>query len=125
MGLKEKQALANLDFSFAEKTLKEYTGNEIKITLDQESFESDMDAIMYADQRGAQAIANGISKLCYNQIGKDAFNEKQVKKIVIKNTGTEKGSVEFVNGTLQFNTPINTSDWLSDAEVKDLIENQL
>ena len=85
MGLKEKQAIANLDFGWSQKRLKDATGKDIKIEVDAESFSNDIDAILYADSRGAEKVANGIAKVTHNDIGKDAFNDKKVSTIVLKN----------------------------------------
>ena len=126
MGLKEKQAIAGLDFSWSEKRIKEAIGKDVKIELDAESFSSDMDAIMYADSRGAQKISNGIAKVCYNDIGKEAFNEKKINKVVLKNQPSGSRVFAMKDGalTVAFAFGAN-SDFYSEDEVKDEIENQL
>ena len=126
MGLKEKQAIAALDFSWSENRIKEVTGSGIKITLDAESFANDMNAIEYADSRGAEKIANGIAKVCYNDMGKDAFAEKKVDQIVLKNQPVGSRSITFEGSKLvvAFSFP-DADDFFSESEIKDLIENAL
>ena len=127
MGLKEKQAMANLDFGWSKKSLKSSTGNDIKIELDTNTFNDDMDAIMYADQKGAMAAANGISKVCHNDIGKEAFTALKVAKVKLvnhKEAGTKKIAVNA--GVLELHgTWGANSDYFSEGEVRDEIENML
>lgn len=125
MGLKEKQAMAGLDFSWSVKRIKEYTGKDVKIELDPESFSSDMDAIMYADSKGAEKVANGIAKVCYNDIGKAAFNDKKIAKILLKNQAAGSRSLSMKDGLLTIAFAFSGSDYYSEDEIKDEIENQL
>jgi hypothetical protein len=127
MGLKEKQAMAALDFGWSERSLKSATGKDMKIELDAPTFNDDMDAIMYADQKGAMTAANGISKVCYNDIGIEAFNGLNVSKVKLvnhKEAGAKKvainGEVLELHGTWGAN-----SDFFSEGEVKEQIENML
>ena len=125
MGLKEKQAIAALDFGWSLKRIKEVTGKETKIELDQDSFSSDMDAIMYADSRGAEKIANGIAKVCHNDIGKDAFNGKKITKILLKNQSPGSRSLTMKSGVLSLAFSFTSNEYFSENEIKDEIENQL
>ena len=125
MGLKEKQAIANLDFSWSTKRIKECTGKEIKIEIDAESFASDMDAILYAESRGAEKVANGIAKVCYNDIGKEAFNEKKIAKILLRNQTSGSRSLSMKDGVLTIAFAFSGNDYYGEDEVKDEIENQL
>ena len=125
MGLKEKQAIANLDFSWSVNRIKDYTGKTVTIELDTESFSSDMDAIMYADSRGASTIANGIAKVCYNDIGKDAFNSMNIGRIILKNQPSGERSIVMKDGTLTMACGFATPNYYSESEVQEAIENQL
>jgi hypothetical protein len=126
MGLKEKQAMANLDFGWAEKRLVENTGVNMKIEMDAPSFANDLDAIYNADQRGAVASANGIALVCRNEIGKEAFNEKRVNKVVLLNQATGKRSVKFEGTSLILACAFASSDnYFSEHEIQEAIENQL
>jgi len=126
MGLKEKQAMAALDFGWSERRIKDVTGKAIKIELDTDSFSTDMEAIMYADSRGAEKAANGIAKVCHNDIGKDAFNEKKTEKVVLKNQAAGNRSLTFEGTKLVIACAFSSSDdSFSELEVKDLIENAL
>ncbi len=126
MGLKEKQAMAALDFGWSERRIKEYTGKDIKIELEAESFSSDMDAIMYADSRGAEKVANGIAKVCHNDMGKDAFNEKKTEKIVLKNQPAGNRSLTFDGAKLIVAFSFTSDeDFFSENDVRDTIENAL
>jgi hypothetical protein len=126
MGLKEKQAMANLDFGWAEKRIAENTGVNTKIELDVNSFSNDLDAIYNADQRGAVATANGIAKVCYNDIGKEAFNEKKVNKVVLLNQPAGSRSVKFEGTSLILACAFASSDdYFSESEIQEAIENQL
>jgi hypothetical protein len=95
MGLKEKQAMALLDFGWTEKRIKESSGTQVKNELDANSFSNDMDAVQYADQRGATALANGIASVCRNDIGRQAFGEKKVGKVILKNQPSGNRSIAF------------------------------
>ncbi|GHM98998.1 hypothetical protein WSM22_04880 [Cytophagales bacterium WSM2-2] len=121
--LKEKQALANVSLESAEKTLKEATGKDIKIEIDTKSFSGDMDAIDYLQSR-ATKVANGISKLCYNDIGKNAFNGKKITKIKLVNLSTGKKSIVIANGVLIVTNNTSSENYQED-EIKDVIENML
>jgi hypothetical protein len=127
MGLKEKQALAGLDFGWAEKRILECTGKAVKIEAKADTFLDDIDAIFLIDQKGAVAVANAIAKVCYNDIGKEAFNEKKVSSVLLVNA-KEKGAKK-----LAFNGPVLElhgswgvgSDYLAEGEIKEAVENQL
>jgi hypothetical protein len=127
MGLKEKQAMASLDLAWSEKSLKSSTGREIKIELDAATFNDDMDAIMYADQKGAMAAANGISKVCHNDIGKDAFNDLKVSKVKLvnhKEAGAKK--IVIADGVFELHgTWGANSDFFDEHEIRDTVENML
>jgi len=127
MGLKEKQALANADFAWSEKRLKEATGKDIKIEIDVESFSSDMDAIDYLESR-SKKVANGISKVCHNDIGKDAFNEKNVTKVKLVNIppgSSDKKSITIKDGKLTVTNGVSSENFSDENEIKDVIENML
>lgn len=118
--------MAGLDFGWSERRIKEYTGKDIKIELAADTFSNDMDAILFSDSRGAERMANGIAKVCYNDIGKEAFNEKKVEKIVLKNQAEGSRSIAFDGSKLVMACAFTSSDdSFSENEVKDLIENQL
>jgi hypothetical protein len=126
MGLKEKQAIAGLDFSWSEKRIKEVTGKDVKIELAADTFSADMDAIMYADSRGANKIANGIAKVCYNDMGKDAFNEKKTEKVILKNQPAGSHSLTFDGSKLVLSCAFASGDdFYSENEIQELIENSL
>ena len=126
MGLKEKQAIANLDFNWSIKRIKECTGKDVKIEIDTDSFSSDMDAIMFADSRGAQAIANGIAKVCHNDIGKDAFNEKNISKVMLRNQAAGSREITMKKGVLTLACAFTSNDdHYSASEIHEAIENQL
>ncbi len=85
-----------------------------------------MEAIQYADQRGATAAANGIASVCRNDIGKDAFNEKKVNKVVLKNQPLGGRSVTFAGNNLVIACAFASGDdFFSEAEIRDEIENKL
>jgi hypothetical protein len=126
MGLKEKQALANVNLEWATMRLKEATGKDITIEIDTESFSNDMDAIDYLQSRGNK-VSNGIAKLCYNDIGKEALNEKKITKVRLVNlpTGsTAKKSISISDGVLTVTNNVTTENFGED-EIKDVIENML
>jgi hypothetical protein len=127
MGLKEKQALAGLDFGWAEKRIAEYTGKSVKIETKADTVMDDIEAIYLLDQKGAVAISNAIAKVCYNDIGKEAFNEKKVASILLLNS-KEKSvkKVAFNGGVLELHGSWGVgNDYLSESEIKEAIENQL
>jgi hypothetical protein len=127
MGLKEKQALAGLDFSSAEKDIAKYTGKSLKIEVKADTVMDDIDAIYGFGQMAAQRVANAIAKVCYNDIGKEAFNEKKVSSILIVNSkeaGAKK--VVFSGNVLELHGSWGVGkDILGENEVKEAIENQL
>jgi len=127
MGLKEKQALAGLDFGWAEKRIAEYTGKAFKIEVKADTFLDDIDAIFLVDQKGAVAVSNAIAKVCYNDIGKDAFNDKKAASVLLVNS-KEKGAkkLSFSSGVLELHGAWGVgSDYLDESEIKEAIENQL
>ena len=127
MGLKEKQALAGLDFGWAEKRIAEYTGVTTRISVQPETVADDLDAIFMLDTKGAVSVANAIAKVCYNAIGKEAFGEKKVVSILLinhKEAGVKKVVIQA--GALELHGSWGAaSDYLSEDEIKDAIENQL
>lgn len=125
MGLKEKQALAGLDFSWSEKRIKEATGKDIKVEVDAETFANDMDAILNAESMGAEKTANSIANICRNDIGKDAFNDKKIDKVVLKNQGAGNRSIAFDGNKLVVAFSFNSDEYFSEGEAKEIIENAL
>ena len=127
LSLKEKQALAGLDFSWSEKRIKDNYGSDVKVSVDQDSFAGDMNAIDYASSRGAERVANAIAKICNDNIGKEALQAKKITKVVLKNMKTGR-KVEIVNGTLTLLSAFGGSgdnDYFGENELKDAIENLL
>jgi|GEM_PF-1492512 len=124
--LKEKQAISQLDFSWAEKRIAENYSSPVKIELDQPSFAGDMDAILYADSRGAQVAANGIAKVCDNKLGKEALQGKKITKVVLKNDKTSSPKVFIDKGIMTLQIGLSTSDkYFSENELREAIENML
>lgn len=126
LSLKEKQAISGLDFSWSEKRILENYGSAVKVELDQASIAGNMDAISYADSRGAQVAANAIAKVCANALGKQALQGKKITKVVIKNISQGKYKVEINNGVMTMFSGLSSSDnYFSDAELQEAIENML
>jgi hypothetical protein len=126
LSLKEKQAIAGLDFSWAEKRITENYSSPVKIELDQTSFAGDMDAILYADSRGAQVAANGIAKVCDNKLGKEALQGKKITKVILKNDKANPKKVTIEKGIMTLRSGFSTSDkYFSDSELREAIENML
>src|SRR5882757_9756219 len=126
LSLKEKQAISQLDFGWAEKRIAENYSSPVKIELDQTSFAGDMDAILYADSRGAQVAANGIAKVCDNKLGKEALQGKRITKVVLKNDKTNSPKVTIDKGIMTLQIGFSTSDkYFSDSELREAIENML
>lgn len=127
MGLKEKQALANVDFGWSEKRILEHVGQSLKIEVQADTVMNDLDAIYMLDNQGAVYLANAIAKVCHNQIGKDAFNDKKVKKILLINyMEAAKKKVAFNGETLELHGAWGTAnDYLREAEIQSAIEDQL
>ncbi|MBS1505212.1 MAG: hypothetical protein JSS79_01090 [Bacteroidetes bacterium] len=124
--LKERQAIANLDFSWSEKRILENYGSAVKIELDQTSVAGDMDAILYADSRGAQTAANAIARVCGDNLGKDALRGKKITKVVIKNIREGKPKVEIKDGTLSLFTGLSSSEnYFGESDLQAAIENLL
>jgi hypothetical protein len=124
--LKEKQAISQLDFSWAEKRIAENYSSPVKIELDQNSFAGDMDAILYADSRGATVAANGIARVCDNKLGKEALQAKKITKIVLKNDKTQAPKVNLDKGVMTLLIGFSTTDkYFSEADLRAAIENML
>jgi hypothetical protein len=123
--LKEKQAIAELDFSWSEKRIKENYGSDVKIELSQSSFSGDIDAIQYADSRGAQVAANAVAKVCDNKIGKDALVEKKITKVILKNDKTNSPKVTLDKGIITLLIGFSTDKYFSDSELREALENLL
>ena len=124
--LKEKQALANLDFSWSEKRILENYNSAVKIELEQSTFAGDMDAILYADSRGAQTAANAIAKVCNNNLGKEALQGKKITKVILKNDKEKSPKVTIDKGIMTLWIGFSTSDkYFSPAELQEAIENML
>ena len=123
--LKEKQAMAELDFSWSEKRILDNLGATVKIELNKESFAGDYDAILYADSRGAQTVANAIAKITYNKIGKEELAKKKITKVILKNSKTEKESVSIINGVLTLTCGYSSDRYFSESNLQAAIENLL
>jgi len=124
--LKEKQAIASLDFTWAERSIKDNYGSAVKIELDQPSFAGDIDAIQYADSRGAVMTANAIAKVCGYAVGKEALTAKKVNKIILRNIKEGKYKVEIKSGVLTvFNGFSSSGNYFGESELKEAIENLL
>jgi hypothetical protein len=97
-----------------------------QIEMDANSFSNDLDAIQYVGQRGGEATPNGIAFVCRNDIGKEAFAEKKVTKIILKNQPAGKRSLEFDGSSLIVSCAFASSDdFFREAEIRDEIENKL
>lgn len=124
--LKERQAIANLDFSWSEKRILENYGSTVKVELDQTSVAGDMDAILYADSRGAQTAANAIARICGDNLGKDALRGKKITKVVIKNIREGKPKVEIKDGAMIVYTGLSSSEnYFGESDLQAAIENML
>lgn len=124
--LKEKQAIAELDFSWAEKRIVENYGSAVKIELDKTSVAGDMDAILYADSRGAQLAANVIARICGNELGKEALQNQRITKIVIKNIRTGKATVEIKGGIMTLSEGLSSEDnYFGETDLREAIEKTL
>lgn len=124
--LKEKQAIAALDFSWAEKRMLENYGSAVKVELDQPTFVGDMDAILYADQRGAVTAANAMANICYDKLGKEALQSMKITKVLLKNSKEGAPKVTIDRGVMTLTIGFSSSDnYFSESELKDAIESML
>jgi hypothetical protein len=124
--LKEKQAIAGLDFSWAEKRILDNYGSQVKIELDQPTFAGDIDAILYTDQRGAITAANVVAKICDDALGKEALQGKKITKVLLKNDKSNSPKVTIDKGVMTLWIGFSTSDkYFGESELKDAIENML
>lgn len=127
MGLKEKQALAGLDFGWAERRIKEYTGTDIKFVADGASFSDDLEAIYMVVNQGSDYMANAIASLCNDAIGKEAFNGKGVTQIALINTKDGSAKVVFNGNVLELYGTWGESNrkYLSAGDIQRELENVL
>jgi hypothetical protein len=124
--LKEKQAVANLDFSWAEKRILDNYGSAVKIVLDQATFSNDMDVISYAESRGATHVANAIASICGDNLGKEALQGKKIVKVLLKNDKASSPKVAIEKGLMTLFIGFSTSDkYFTEAAMKEAIENLL
>lgn len=126
LSLKEKQAIAALDFSWAQKRISGSYGSAVPVALDAPSFAGDMDAISYAATRGADVAANAIAAICDDALGKEALQGKKLTKIILVNKADAKPALGLSDGTLTLAIGFSSSDnYFSDRELKDAIEGLL
>jgi hypothetical protein len=123
--LKEKQAIAELDFSWSEKRIFDNYGTAVKIELNKSSFAGDMDAILYADSRGAQIAANAIARVCDNKLGKDALREKKVSTVILVNDKADAPKVKIDKGVMTLTIGFSGDNYFSEADLREAIENLL
>jgi hypothetical protein len=124
--LKEKQAIAGLDFSYSENRILESYGSAVPIVLDAPSFAGDMDAIMFADSRGALWVGNAFSRICDDKLGKEAMVDKKITKVVLKNDPKNKPKVTIDKGIMTVSIGFSTEDsYFSESEMREAIENLL
>jgi hypothetical protein len=85
-----------------------------------------MDAILYADSRGAQTTANAIARVCSDNLGKEALRGKKITKVVIKNIRDGKPKAEIKDGTLTVFTGLSSSEnYFGESDLQAAIENML
>jgi hypothetical protein len=124
--LKEKQAIAGLDFSWAEKRIFENYGSKVTIELDKPTFAGDIDAILYTDQRGAVTAANAMAKICDDALGKEALQGMKITKVLLKNDKSNSPKITIDKGVMTLWIAFTSSDkYFSESELKDAIENML
>jgi hypothetical protein len=124
--LKEKQAIAGLDFGWAEKRIAENYGSAVKIAVDSASFAGDMDAILYACSRGSDYAANALASLCGDKLAKEALVEKKLTKLVLVNNAKKKPSVAIANGVMTVTSGFSSDDnHFSEQGLTEAIENLL
>ncbi len=127
MGLKEKQALAGLDFGWAVNRIKEYTGSDIKFEPDSATFD-DIEAIYMIVNQGADYMANAIASVCGDAIGKEAFNAKGFKTVsLINHKEKGKAKIAFNGSTLELHGTWGEADrqYLSAGDIQKQLENML
>ncbi|GHN00376.1 hypothetical protein WSM22_18650 [Cytophagales bacterium WSM2-2] len=126
MGLKEEQAIANLDFAFAERRIKGSYGKHLKIELDVESFISDLEAILCSDARGAFIISSAIIRVCDEALGKEAFEQKAITKIILKNQAAGSRAISVKGGALIMACAFaSNDDRYQEFEATEELESQL
>ncbi|MEI8095681.1 MAG: hypothetical protein WCG80_15835 [Spirochaetales bacterium] len=124
--LKEKQAIAGLDFSWAENRILENYGRAVKIEVSALTFKGDMDAVDFAVSRGSDPVANAIAKVCYDDLGKAALLEQKVSKVVLVNAPKLKASVTIEKGVLTLTCGFASADnFFSEGELQSAIEDLL
>jgi hypothetical protein len=123
MGLKEKQLLASRDWSSAQKRIKEAIGQEMKFEAAAETF-NDEDSILYLESAGSNRIANAIAYICRDDIGKDAFKDKKVSKIIFRNEAGSKGKLDIKDGILTVAMDFS-KDRMGEDDMKTALENLL
>jgi hypothetical protein len=124
--LKERQAIAGLDFGWAEKRIADNYGSAVKISVDAPSFAGDMDAISYAASRGSDIAANAIATICDDKLGKEALVAKKLTSIVLVNNAKKKPTVAIANGTMTLTIGFSSDDnHFSEQELTSAIEDLL
>jgi hypothetical protein len=127
MGLKEKQAIANLDLTIIEKEITKSTGTGIKTLLDSSSFSKDLTAVENTYHRYLPIIVNGIDLLCQNNLIKRAFVQRRIKVIMLVNhSSAHNFTVQFKRRRMVITCCFSLSqNCLTAVEVKRQIEFQL
>jgi len=126
LSLKERQAIAALDFSWAEKRIAGSYGSAVPISIDPQSFAGDMDAISYAASRGSDFAANAIAAICDDKLGKEALVEKKLTRIMLVNNAKKKPLVTIAKGIMTLTIGFSSADnYFSEQEMRAAIEDLL
>jgi hypothetical protein len=123
---KESTVISNSFFQWAEKRILDFTGKRIDIEMISDSFYGDTDALMYADLRGSNKIANAISLFCNTEKKGSDFNSLGLTKIILNNQSAGNRHIIFHNSELIISCAFaNKDDHFSVRDLKNLLDKKL
>jgi hypothetical protein len=122
----EPMVISNSFFRWAEKRILDFTGKRIDIEMISDSFYGDTDALMYADLRGSNKIANAISLFCNTEKKRSDFNSLRLTKILLNNQSVGNRHIRFHNNQLIISCAFaNKEDHFSVRDLKNILDRQL
>ena len=121
----EIRLTSNLYFEWAEKRIRECLGQPIQIEMTGD-FWDDEDAIMFADLRGANKIAQAISQVCQKKQVRIALCGMRLEKILLNNQPIGNRNVTFNhNEMIVYCSFADRKDHFSVGDLKEVISNKI
>ncbi|MEW6733980.1 MAG: hypothetical protein AB1489_21820 [Acidobacteriota bacterium] len=128
MGLREKRLIKTAQEELMpryQSQLKSIIGHEIPLEAEWDSFVNDATALERLEDWVLQPLTKAFSKICVDQLGKDAVKEG-IKKIIFKNVASSSDNQLFLHdGIVRITCAWGYGSYYSEDAIQESIERAL